>query len=409
MAWPRWGFRDKFVSFVAVGWGLFAFFPVGVMYFSLSLMLLALVVAPNVTRRIQKLRHRDILLPIAGMLGWSAVAVLLGEWFPDTATRLFHIFRVALVLCVGLMLTTDEAKMALAGFLGAGTCAALLVSAHHIWGMPDWTIWNGLLSSRNNFSSGNMITLATASGICFFLGIRAGVTLSDRLLFLSASFAMGATVSLHAISRNSQILLVVLVMSAISCRFRSLLATLGGLVAVGILAGAMWHFSPTTQQRFTDMASNMEAAELGSNYANSVGVRWRMYQEAIQGMAEHPILGTGLGSWLPRWRSVWLALEEHLPPDARHRFSETNNPHNDFLLMGMETGVIGLVILVWLLASFIRAGWQQRSSAGGITVVLGVSVFATAMVNAPFRDAALGMTLLWLLAVSTAAHGEPKQ
>jgi hypothetical protein len=48
----------------------------------------------------------------------------------------------------------------------------------------------------------------------------------------------------------------------------------------------------------------------------------------------------------------------------------------------------------------------QHSGAGGITAIIGMSLFATALVNAPFRDAALGMTLLWLLGASMAAHRE---
>jgi len=401
-------FSKKFVTLVALSWGLCAFFPIGVMYLNLLLLLIGFALAPDLMTRLRGLRQHAASPPIVLMLVWVLIAVVVGDWYPDTATRLFHTFRVALVLFVGLMLTSLEARAALAGFLVSAVFAAFIVTVHHVFGMPDWAIWNGLLSSRNNFSSGNMITLATASCIYFYLGIRKSALRGDKWLFLAAALALGATVALHAVSRNSQLLLVVLVLAAVIYRFRSLRATLGGLAAVLVLATAMWQFSPTTQNRFVDMASNLEAAELESNYATSVGVRWRMYQEAVQGMADHPLFGTGLGSWLPHWRSVWLALEEHLPPVARHRFSEINNPHNDFLLTGMETGVIGLIILVWLLASFIRTGWRQRSAAGGITVVMGVSIFTTALVNAPFRDAALGMTLLWLLAVSVAAHAEAR-
>jgi hypothetical protein len=35
---------------------------------------------------------------------------------------------------------------------------------------------------------------------------------------------------------------------------------------------------------------------------------------------------------------------------------------------------------------------------------MAVSLFVTCLVNAPLRDAALGMTLLWLLGVSVAAQ-----
>jgi hypothetical protein len=78
------------------------------------------------------------------------------------------------------------------------------------------------------------------------------------------------------------------------------------------------------------------------------------------------------------------------------------------MLVGGATfalGVAGLLILAWLLIVFIRQGWRARSPGGGVSVMFGVALFATALVNAPFRDAALGMTLLWLLAVSRSAQG----
>ena len=55
----------------------------------------------------------------------------------------------------------------------------------------------------------------------------------------------------------------------------------------------------------------------------------------------------------------------------------------------------------------LRVGWQTRSMVGGATVVMGVTVFVTSLLNAPFRDAALGMTLLWLLGASVAAQRAP--
>lgn len=396
--------RPNAVMLVAFSWGLSAFFPIGVMYLNLLLMLCALAVSGGLCTRVQQLPPQRVASPIIAMLLWTVLIAAAGDWFPDTPTRIFHICRVALVLFLGLMLTPMEARAAQAGFLTSAMFAALVVAAHHVWGMPDWAIWNGLLSSRNNFSSGNMVTMATACGVLFFLGIRRDISITDRWITLAASLALGLTVALHSLSRNSQVLLAALVMAAVLCRFRSLRATLIGLLTVIVLAAAMWQLSPNTRNRFHEMQSNLEAAKLDSNYATSVGVRLRMYEEAIRGMGEHPLLGTGLGSWLPRWRTVWLALEDHLPPEAKLGFLNINNPHNDFLLAGMETGVMGMLILIWLLVNFVRVGWQRHSAAGGVTVMMGVSIFITALVNAPFRDAAFGMTLIWLLGVSVAVH-----
>ena len=83
---------------------------------------------------------------------------------------------------------------------------------------------------------------------------------------------------------------------------------------------------------------------------------------------------------------------------------EINNPHNDFLLAGMETGVPGLGITAWLLWAFVGRGWRERSVMGDAAVLLAIGLIVVALVNAPLRDAALGMTLLCLLGACIAGQ-----
>ena len=389
---------------LAFTWGACAFFPVGVVYLNLLLMLAALSLAPGLRGRLAGLRRRDVFLPVLLLAAWTTLVAVVGGWFPDTPTRLFHVFRVSLVLFIGLLLTPTEARAALAGFLLAAVLAALVVAVHHVWVLPAWDIWGSLLVSRNNFSSGNMITMATASGVCFLLGASRSLVRGDRWLALAAGLALAVTVAFHAVSRNSQLLVVVLLLTAVYCRFRSMRSVVAGAAAVVVLATTLWHFSPNTKSRFLELADNLHHATQQADYGSSGGVRWRMNQEAFRGMLENPWMGAGVGSWLPHWRTAWTELDAKSPPGSKRPFSEINNPHNDFLLAGMETGVAGMLLMVWLLLRFVRQGWQQRSVAGSITVVMGVGMFADTLVNAPFRDAALGMTLLWLLAVSVAAQ-----
>jgi O-antigen ligase len=403
----RHGSQGRFrpVHFLAFTWGFSAFLPVGMMYLNLLLMAVALAFAPALRERVYAVLREPVLLPILLMVVWTLVAALAGDWVEATPTRLFHVIRVALLLFMGLLLTTPEAWSAITGFLVAALTAAAVVAAHHVWGLPPWVIWASLLESRNNFSSGNMISMATAAGVFAHLGLSGRLSRRNTSLALGAAAVLAVTVAFHAVSRNAQLLLLVVVLAATALRFRSLRSALAASAVVIVLVAAIWHLSPTTQTRFAELHDNLRNATTGENYATSGGVRWRMYQEAFQGMVEHPLLGTGVGSWLPHWRSVWNSFNLPLAPEAHAHFSSINNPHNDFLLAGMETGVAGLLILAWLLIVFIRQGWRARSPGGGVSVMFGVALFATALVNAPFRDAALGMTLLWLLAVSRSAQG----
>lgn len=388
---------------LAFVWGFCAFLPVGMMYLSLLLMLTGLAFAPALGRRLAGLPRSTVFWPLVVMLVWCCLAALAGPWVEDTPTRLFHQARVVLVVTMGMLLQPPEARAGLAGFVVAALVAAAVVAVHRVWPLPPWAIWASLLTSRNNFSSGNMISMATASGVCLYLALSPWPERQHRWLALAAALALAVTVALHAVSRNALLLLVLLAPVAVCCRYRSWRAVGAGALALTMAATALWQFAPTTRERFLELAANLQATTSSTQYG-SAGLRWRMFQEAFQGMLEHPWLGTGVGTWLPHWRTTWMAMDVDLDPETKRHFSEINNPHNDFLLAGMETGVVGLLLLAWVLWRFARLGWQRHSTPGSITVLMAVSLFATCLVNAPLRDAALGMTLLWLLGVSVAAH-----
>jgi len=168
----------------------------------------------------------------------------------------------------------------------------------------------------------------------------------------------------------------------------------GALAALLLGAALLWQFSPTVQPRFEQAAHEVQHFAATGNFDGSASVRLRMYQHALEGMAAQPLLGTGLGSWLPSWRATMA--------EANPAMGEINNPHNDFLLTGMEKGVPGLLLLLALLAAL---GWHSLRQRGdplaGVAQLLLWTLLLTTLVNAPFRDANLGLSLLWLLAVCT--------
>ncbi|MFN3830400.1 MAG: hypothetical protein ACK4MK_10275, partial [Tepidimonas ignava] len=96
--------------------------------------------------------------------------------------------------------------------------------------------------------------------------------------------------------------------------------------------------------------------------------------------------------WLEHWREKARDAPE---------VAGLNNPHNDYLLAGMENGIPGLLALVGLLGAFLYVNWKNNDHWGGLGFVVTISVIITAAVNAPFRDAVMGMALTWIMAVCT--------
>jgi len=389
------------VAVLAAALGFITFLPVGLAYLGLLCLLLALLLdRPQWRLRWQQLRPWLWLLGLP--LLWALLVLATQGWHEDSATRLFHLVRVALLLGVGLALLARERWLALYGFMAGAVFAATLMLLNQVWALPDWTLWRALLSvTTGNSSSQKFIMLALAAAAALWLAVQAGLAWRARLPWLLAAALFGSVVAALSISRNAHLLLLFLPCVVIALRYRQWRLRAAGLLMLLAGATALWQFSPTVQPRFEAALQDMRSFAATGSFDGSASVRWRMAQHAWQGMSEQALLGTGLGSWLPSWRTEMA--------DENPAMAEINNPHNDFLLTGMEKGVPALLLLLALLGAL---GWHSAHSSrsdalAGVAHLLVWTVFITALVNAPFRDANLGLSMLWLLAAFAARPLKP--
>ena len=77
----------------------------------------------------------------------------------------------------------------------------------------------------------------------------------------------------------------------------------------------------------------------------SVTVRLEWYRQSLDVMAGSPILGVGTGAF-PRQLAENAGRSSSYPP----------NPHNEYLAIGMQTGAVGLLLLLYLF-------WRQLATA----------------------------------------------
>ena len=121
-------------------------------------------------------------------------------------------------------------------------------------------------------------------------------------------------------------------------------------------------------------------------------LRVDMWAEATQYLSEHPIVGTGLASYktaiYPYRVDKWIEVFHH--------------PHNIFLTIWVNTGLIGLVGFVWILVWFFRVGFsqiiQQKNISFFILCLLGtiITVVTTGLVDSPYIKNDLSI-FFWVL------------
>jgi len=98
------------------------------------------------------------------------------------------------------------------------------------------------------------------------------------------------------------------------------------------------------------------------------GFRLNIVHDSFKMIAEKPVLGWGLGTFptvYPQFRSFYTSLF-------------INQAHDDYLQVLVETGVVGLVFVLWFVARLYRAGlaqlgrwWQDRTQAVKLAALVG--------------------------------------
>lgn len=304
----------------------------------------------------QSLQWMMVCLSYAGLL--YLLAAFVGQW-EDVATLRTVLVGLALAQAIWAFAQVAQGEMPrpsgtffnpnfLAGYL-ATTSVLLLASLCYckFWCHRSWAIWRGAIEST--------------------------LPLVILVILLVALLKTG--------SRGGALALVVGAALVIWLRFgRRGLIGLVFLVAVAALAP-----NPIRDRVVAEHVYNPAA------YA-----RWQMWQSAINEMIEHPV-GIGIGLYQYTYPRYAFPTEEEIVRYGKIAYT----PHNEYLQMGIELGVVGLGIFLWGVVLVARdALWllrqrltrRQRALAVGMCGAI-VVILTQAAVDSNLHEPALAILL----------------
>jgi O-antigen ligase len=122
---------------------------------------------------------------------------------------------------------------------------------------------------------------------------------------------------------------------------KSIVATLLVSLVIGITFVTSTNFS-TRVREAVDEIKNYQA----ESSRTSLGMRFDWWQNSLQLIEQKPVFGHGTGSF--------KAVQAELIKDSDTK--PTDNPHNEYLMIGVQTGLLGLALwLALLVAQFIAS------------------------------------------------------
>lgn len=286
------------------------------------------------------------------------------------------------ILC--MLRSRREAQIALACFVGGQML--LLASTWLMYlGVPiPWSISKEAGRSYAVFSSylDQSIMTAVLAALCWHMRAHAPTPYRTPLALAASMLALVCVFFIFQ-GRTGYLVAIALIgltlLWAMPRRLHIGAMILPLVLLVGLAAG-----SNNVRDGMSEIGSSIESFNKSGDISTSSGIRLNLWRRSIQSIAQAPWHGTGAGSW-----SVEFNRQE-----ARHApqgFVEiTGNPHQEFLLWGVELGLPGIALLCAVMLAIYRDSLRLEPPARrGLQSVLAALALAS-LFNCALYDALIG-------------------
>jgi len=298
---------------------------------------------------------------------------------------------LVIALMVLLIRTRREAIYVLAAF--ATTQLFLLLSSWMLFArLPvPWATSNMALTHYAVFSSylDQGIMGAVFAALCWHLrGLLPG-RFGKHLAVAVALLALG-NVLFVLTGRSGHLIAIALLSMAVMWELPKHYRLAAVLLPFALLA-ALAAGSPSVRMRMVQVHNDVRAFSFtqgvdinAGTTANSSGIRLHFWHRALQSIHDNPILGSGAGSWA----SEYNRLEQR--DRAKYNAVKGGNPHQEYLLWGVQLGIPGVLLLCALMITILKDTMKMEAPYARATqsALLGLAI--ACLFNSSLYDALIG-------------------
>ena len=367
-----------------------------------AIMLCAFAVSPDAGARLRRVWREPFGRAIGILLGVLALAALFSAAPLPHALAALWGWR-SLLLCFVALALFDDARF-------QRTVAAVLV-AIAVLAVLVLTVLHNEVALTRDANAPQLVLLRNNVTQAMFLAV--GAYLACMLLVTrqfsgrSAQIALGVAALILLLrllfvetGRSGHVLLLVAFAASVVLGLHGLRRWVA-LLVVPLLAIMAYAASPQLQARFgkglAELGSFGQAPEL-----TSMGVRQVMWRGTVNLIAERPLRGYGLGAFAAEY-------SQRAKSQSGWRAIASTDPHNQYLFLWVEAGLLGLLAFAWWLI----AATRQPARAPYRTLALGLLAgwCATSLFSSHFQTFNEGHLIALLLGVLLArpASSTPAQ
>lgn len=164
---------------------------------------------------------------------------------------------------------------------------------------------------------------------------------------------------------------------------------LGAITVMIFITITAFLISPTFNMRMKEVRNDIVSYYPGTK--TSVGARMDFVKNSFELIKKHPFIGTGTGSFVSGYQKINLTT----PP--------TENPHNEFVYIWVQFGIVGVALLLWIFYSQLRQSHKLPDNLRELAEALVVAFFIGCLANSWLRDTTEGHLYVYFSALIFAA------
>jgi len=326
---------------------------------------------------------------------WLLIGTLYAEtnWMEKIGTLSSWKKLAFTFVLLGLFYQTHWKRLFIGSYLAVMIIAGLI--AVPLW-LTDLVIRPGREPGifMTNYASQSMAFIAAI--ICCIFLLKQQLSLKNKYLLYGVIALFTLNIFFISPARSGYVAFPFAVIFAAGCvygykKLLPIIAVTGSVMLVAILC------SSTLQQR-TQTGLTEKAAYQTSGELTSIGIRVIFAKNTLLLIKEHPVLGYGTSSFKTTYGPYAAAQY------SDWRGSPTSDPHNQYLFVWLENGLIGLLLFFAYIYTAIRQGLNNQPY-GAIAASFLVAVCASSLFNSHFKTFPEGNLLAFFVGILLAQHG----
>lgn len=288
-------------------------------------------------------------------LGKYLTLLMIPVLIPLFATRALRISALA-AFCAAMLLTLTLSYLIRIGWFPPDLLIEVRERDQAAWGMFNPVVF------KLHITHGFLMAFTA-----FLLAVAARHLSSFRLRWAALAIGVLAVcnVLLMVKGRTGYAVLAVLAAYFIHCHFGKKGVAIAAL-GFALVGAAAYQWSGVFHERLQTTIAETSAWQPGKGDPTSIGQRLDFYSNSLAIIKDHPFFGVGIGGF----DTAYAERVQGTP------MAPSTNPHNQYLLITVQLGLVGLAVLLGLYATY----WRQ---AGRLT--------------APFLQIARGVLLAMLV------------